>query len=872
MASQLFNSRSHIFNLNSLKPKDPPNYLLRSSWERSHIDGWFVCLACSVSVSPLRRTQRYAIKPTSQNLTEQQNFDQPYFTNVSNLSKNGQFCEALSVLSHMNDMGISIGPHFYVELLQGCVSDKNLCLGQQIHALIIKKGDSFVRNEYIGTKLIIFYAKCDCLKSVCKLFDRISSKNVFSWASMIGLNARLGNNDRVLAGFCEIVECGNILVDNFVVPSVFKACGANNCVGFGRCVHGYVIKMGMNLCIYVGSSLVDMYGKCGALDDAKTVLDRMIDKSVVVRNSMIVSYVQNGMYEEAIGVFYEMVCDGVEPTRVSISSFLSAAANLRALDEGRQGHALAVLYGLELGPILGSSIINFYSRVGLVEDAELVFEKMVEKDVVTWNLLVSCYVRHGLIEKAVDLCRMMRSQRLRFDCVTMASLFTSCAENRDLKLGMEGHGYCIRHGFHSDVVVVASMIDMYAKGGRLDYAKRVFDSSSEKDLVVWNTLLAAYAELGLSGEALTLFYEMQLRGFQPNVVSWNSLLSALVRNQLLDEAKHMFSRMQFVGVQPTVVTWTTLLAGLAQNGYGSEAMLLFQQMQEAGIRPNAASLTALLSTCINMTSLLVGKAIHGYIVRQWRQVYVEVQTSLVDMYAKCGSIAQAVNVFNMISDKQLAVYNAMISAYGLHSQAQEALTLYNKMSEEDIEPDDVTFTSILSACSHERLIDQGVHIFAEIISKYNRKPTLEHYGCLSTLLSRCDNLEEAMNLILTMPFEPDEQILGSILSACKERDHMELGEYISKYLFRLDPSNAANYVTLSNVYAAAGRWDKASGWRTLMKRRGLEKQPGCSWVQIGSESHVFVAGDRSHPRKDDIVTTVELLHKEMRMKHKDFSI
>ncbi|KAK9697764.1 hypothetical protein RND81_08G059900 [Saponaria officinalis] len=631
--------------------------------------------------------------------------------------------------------------------------------------------------------------------------------------------------------------------------------------------------MGMNVCVYVSSSLVDMYGKCGILEDAKRVFDRMIDKSnVVVWNSMIVNCVHNGMDKEAVLMFNNMIVDGVEPTRVSISGFLSASANLRALQEGKQGHALAILYGLELGPILGSSIINFYSKLSLVEYAELVFEKMVETDVVTWNLLISCYVQHGLIENAVNMCRMMRLRGSKFDCVTMSCIFSSCVDNNDVKLGKEAHSYCIRHGFHSDVVVIASMIDMYAKGGKLDYAKRVFDASLEKDLLVWNTLLAAYAELGLSGEALKLFYEMQLRGFHPNVISWNSLLSALMKNQLVDEAKQMFSQMQLVGVQPNVITWTTILSGLAQNGFGSEAMLLFKQMQDSGVRPNTASLTALLSTCINMTSLLVGKAIHGYVIRQWREFSVEIETSLVDMYAKCGSIAQAVKVYNTTSDKTLALYNAMISAYGLHSRAQEALTLYNNMSEENIEPDDVTFTSVLSACSHERLINQGIRIFADIVSKYNRKPTLEHYGCLSTVLSRCDNLEEALKLILTMPFKPDEQILGSILSAWKERDNIEVGEYIFEYLFRLEPCNAANYVTLSNVYAAAGRWDEASGWRKQMKRRGLKKEPGCSWVEIGSESHVFVAGDRSHRQKGEIDAMVELLHKEMRMKQNDFGL
>lgn len=287
---------------------------------------------------------------------------------------------------------------------------------------------------------------------------------------------------------------------------------------------------------------------------------------------MIVGYVQNGMNEEALGMFYDMRIEGVEPTRVTISSLLSASANLGAVKEGRQGHTLVILYGLELDSILGSSLINFYSKIGWIEDVELVFSRMIEKDVVTWNLIVSCYAQHGLAEDAINTCSRMSSEGLTFDSVTMASLFSSCADSSDLELGKVGHCYCIRSGLDSDVGVVASMVDMYAKCEEMDYAKRVFCSISEKDLVLWNTLLAAYAERGLSGEAMKLFYEMQLQGFHPNVISWNSILLGFLRNGLVDEAKDMFSQMKLLEIEPNVVTWTTLMTGLAQNGLSLEAI------------------------------------------------------------------------------------------------------------------------------------------------------------------------------------------------------------------------------------------------------------------------------------------------------------
>ncbi|KAJ0864922.1 putative tetratricopeptide-like helical domain superfamily [Helianthus annuus] len=190
--------------------------------------------------------------------------------------------------------------------------------------------------------------------------------------------------------------------DNFIIPNVLKACGGLLLVGFGKGVHGYVIKLGFEDCVFVASSLVDMYGKCGALEDARKVFDKMPERNVVTWNSLMVSYSQNGMYEEAVRVFADMRNEDVQPTVVTMVSFLSATANLCAVEEGKQGHSIAVLNGLDEGNIVGTSLINLYSKTGLVKDAEKVFRKMVKKDVVAWNLMVSCYVQDKDIEKNVE--------------------------------------------------------------------------------------------------------------------------------------------------------------------------------------------------------------------------------------------------------------------------------------------------------------------------------------------------------------------------------------------------------------------------------------------------------------------------------------
>ncbi|XP_019171024.1 PREDICTED: pentatricopeptide repeat-containing protein At5g55740, chloroplastic [Ipomoea nil] len=785
-----------------------------------------------------------------------------YFTHISSLCKDGQLQEAVDLLNRMEAQELRIGPEFYGELLQGCVYQRELLLGQQVHAKIIKNGKFFARNEFIETKLVIFYAKCDLFDVSSNLFSRLRLKNEFSWAAMIGLYSRVGLFEEALLGFIEMQENG-ISADNFVLPNVLKACGALNNADFGKCVHGQVWKLNFDGCVFVASSLIDMYGKCGALGDARKVFDNMSKRNVVAWNSIIGSYMQNGFNEEAIQVFSEMRIEGFEASRVTLSSILTTSANLRAFKFGKQVHAIAIQNGLDLDNILGTSLINFYSKVGLASDAELVFSRMIEKDVVAWNLLIFCYVQSGEVEKALSLCREMRSAGFLYDCVTLSSLLSASTNLSDLNLGKAAHCFCLRNHFESDAVVANSIVDMYAKCKRITDARQVFDSTADKDIVSWNTLLAAYAEMGFSGETLKLFYQMQLDGVQQNIISWNLVILGFLRNGQINEATDMFSQMKASGVHPNHITYTTLITGLSQIGFGNEAIMFFQQMLEAGLEPTSASIVGVLSACTNMASLLCGKAIHGYNVRRGIPLSLPMATSLVDMYSKCGNLNMARQIFDAIAIKEIALYNAMISGYALHGRAVQALGLFEHLKKEGVEPDNITFTTVLASCCHIGLVNEGLNVFHEMVSVYNVEPGMQHYGCLATLLSRCGNVYEALHVVQKMPFDPDGHALGSLLAACRELGESELEEHIAKSLIKMFPDNSGNYVALSNAYATSGRWDGVSELRDLMKRKGLRKSPGCSWIQNGNELHAFVAGDRSHSQTPEIYAVLALLEMEM---------
>ncbi|KAK3161243.1 hypothetical protein QOZ80_1BG0074370 [Eleusine coracana subsp. coracana] len=422
-----------------------------------------------------------------------------------NCHEGGGLREAFALVARAERQSPSpfaVGPEVYASLLQCCVAAESLRPGRQVHAAAIKRGPYYWRNAYVGTKLAVFYARCGALDDAERAFGALPDKNAFAWASVIGLWARAGLHARALAGFADMLGAG-VPADNFVVPGALKACAGLGLGRAGRVVHGYAWKAGVAECVYVMSSLVDFYGKCGLVEDARGVFDAMPERTVVSWNSMLMAYIHNGRIDEAVELFYEMRVEGVLPTRVSVVSLLSASADLEAIDGGRQGHAVAVSSGLEMDVILGSSMINFYCKVGLVEAAEAVFEQMVERDVVTWNLMIAGYLQEGHVDKALDTCHRMLEANLKFDCVTLASIIMICVKSCSLVVGTAAHGYAVRNILESDATVACALIELYANSGRIEDARRVFDATRQRDMIMWNVLISAYADCSMSSEALS---------------------------------------------------------------------------------------------------------------------------------------------------------------------------------------------------------------------------------------------------------------------------------------------------------------------------------------------------------------------------------
>ncbi|GKC31618.1 pentatricopeptide repeat-containing protein [Tanacetum coccineum] len=339
-----------------------------------------------------------------------------------------------------------------------------------------------------------------------------------------------------------------------------------------------------------------------------------------------------------------------------------------------------------------------------------------------------------------------------------------------------------------------------------------------------------------------------------NVVVWNVMVDGYVRVGEIGKARMLFDEM----VERSVVSWNSMVSGYAQNGFYMEALELFREMQmEGDVTPNYVSLMSVLPAISGLGALEIGKWVHFFAVRNGIKIDPMLGSALIDMYSKCGSIEEALQLFESLSQKNVITWNSIITGLAIHGRAKDALDHFTKMQESGISPNDVTYISVLTACSHAGLLYKGMSIFDQMFQTDGLKPRIEHYGCMVDLLGRAGQLQEAENLLLKMPGEPDDVVLKALLGACKKHGNIEIGERVAKRLLEIDPQDGAPYVALSNMYASLANWDGVTETRLKMKENDVKKDPGCSWIEVDGSIHEFVVADESHAKTKDIYMMLE---------------
>ncbi|KAH9312447.1 hypothetical protein KI387_027482 [Taxus chinensis] len=635
-------------------------------------------------------------------------------------------------------------------------------------------------------------------------------------------------------------------------------------------IHGRILVAGINTNKFLGAKLVDKYATFGNVEDARQMFDTMYERNAFSWTTIIRGYARNGYFEEAFSLFHQMQLAGMQSNNFTFPFAIKACAGLSALQEGKQIHSRILRVGLQSNAYVAASLVDMYTKCGRLEYARKVFEIMSERDVVSWTTIIAAHAQNRCLNEALILFHQMQLEQLKPDPVAVISVLSGCAQLGALEQGSSLHSLIFKSGFESDVSMMNSLLDMYANCGEIEFAWKVFDKMCKRDVISWSSVVAGCAKNGASSNALNLFNQMLLTDIKPNFVTMASVLLActhlgvwqlgegmhgyIIRSGLesnvsvvaglmdmyvkcgnMDSAHKMFC----INSRNDVVSWSVMIAGYAQNKHASEALAFFSQMQLANMKPDSVTIVSVLQACAQIGALQIAKCLHNYIITSGLGLDAFVETGLIDMYGKCGSIEIARYLFDKMPSRDVVSWSAIIAVYGIHGHGKDALDVFIQMQQTSTQPNHITFVSVLSACSHAGLVNEGWHYFNCMSRDYYISPRAEHYACMVDLLGRAGNLDEAEDFILKMPIEPDTGIWGALLGACRIHGNVALGERVAKHLFSLSPANAGYYVLLSNIYAAAGRWDDVAKMRVMMKKTGLTRTPGCSFIEVNNKVHTF---------------------------------
>ncbi|CAI9088388.1 OLC1v1022697C1 [Oldenlandia corymbosa var. corymbosa] len=475
---------------------------------------------------------------------------------------------------------------------------------------------------------------------------------------------------------------------------------------------------------------------------------------------------------------------------------------------------------------LSSKLSGAYASCGDLNSAKLIFHKTGNPNIFAFNWMISGLTFHGHHEEAIVYFTLLQQSRIFCpNKFTFSYVLKACLGLMDVLKGMEFHCLVCKMGFDLDVSVGNALIGMYGKCGRIWDARKVFDEMFKKDVATWTSMICGYSSVGRIEDSAILFEQMTVKGVQPNEFTWNAMIAGFARRGDCDLAFAFFSRMHEEGLIPDLVTWNAMISGFVQSQRPAEAFQLFVNMLSSGLRPNQVTITGLLPACGMIGSINLGREIHGFIFRKELQVNAFVGSALVDVYSKCGSVKDAWNVFLSISCKNFASWNAMIRCYGNYGMPESAVQLFQRMQNEGIQPNEVTFTSILASCSHGGLVDKGLEIFKLMKESYGIEPAKEHYASVVDLLCRAGRMNEAYDIITDMEIGVTVSTVGAFLNGCLIHERRDLAEKMVQAVLLKKPGGL---VTLSNIYAGEGDWDQVEKLRMLMKDEGVLTMPGSS--------------------------------------------
>ena len=518
------------------------------------------------------------------------------------LSKQGKLKEAHDFLKEMDDADVSVTPHSYQCLFEACGKLRSLADGRLIHDRLrrtVKNPSGSIENC-----LLRMYCDCGSFIDVQKVFDEMLMKNLVSWVIVISAYAKNGELEKAIRLFSDMQASG-IRPNSAVYMSLLQSCLGPSFLELGKQIHSHVIRAQLNANITVETAICNMYVRCGWLEGAKLVFDGMDAQNAVTWTGLMVGYTQAKKLEVALELFARMAMEGVELDEFVFSIVLKVCCGLEDWDMGRQIHSHIVKLGVESEVSVGTPLVDFYVKCGDIESAYRSFGRISEPNDVSWSALISGFSQSGRLEDCIKIFTSLRSEGVVLNSFIYTSVFQACAAQANLNMGSQAHGDAIKRGLVSYLYGESAMVTMYSKCGRLDYARRAFESIDEPDAVAWTAIISGYAYHGNAAEALGFFRRMQSYGVRPNAVTFIAVLTACSHSGLVAEAKQYLGSMsRDYGVKPTIDHYDCMIDTYSRAGLLQEALELINRMP---FEPDAMSWKSLLGGCWAHCDLKLGK-------------------------------------------------------------------------------------------------------------------------------------------------------------------------------------------------------------------------------------------------------------------------
>lgn len=548
---------------------------------------------------------------------------------------------------------------------------------------------------------------------------------------MISCFAHNGREFEAAATFVRMLEIGEY-PNQFCFASVIRACSNAENAWIGRVVFGSVIKTGFLVSdVCVGCALIDMFAKIGDLVSARKVFDVMPERNVVAWTLMMTRYAQSGFAREAVGLFLDMELSGLKPDQFSLTSVISACAELGCIELGQQLHSRAIQAGLASDVCVGCSLVDMYvkcSAEGSMENSRKVFDKMPEHTVMSWTAIITGYVQSGgQDEEAIRLFCEMKMEKVQPNHFTFSSVLKACANLSDSSMGEQVYAHVVKSGLASVNCVGNSFVSMYTRSGRMEEAQKAFNVLFEKNLISYNIMVDGYAKNTRSEEAFELFHQIEDIGIGVSGFTFASLLSAAASIGVLDKGEQLHARLLKSGFESdqcvanalismyarsgsiegasevfnemfdrNVISWTSMITGFAKHGYAEKALELFHQMVLAGVKPNEVTYVAVLSACSHVGFVEEGRK-HFYSMSKDHGIVprIEHYACMVDMLARTGFLKEAYEFIKSIPfTADALVWRTLLGACQVHGNMELGSLAAKRILE--LEPHDPAAYVLLS--------------------------------------------------------------------------------------------------------------------------------------------------------------------------------